>query len=523
MKSLKDRLTDRKTISRGDLAVCSRAREIALDRMVFLKILNPALAVDSEVRARFEREARAVSRLDHPNLVRLYEFGDDPDEGLYMMLEWIEGDTLARRLSTGKTLSEGALFELAKQLLAGVSALHSVGIIHRDIKPENILIRKDGTHKISDFSLAALRDAPKLTHHQAIVGTPAYMSPEQAAGRRPDERSDIFSIGVILYEAATGGNPFAADDMLETMRRIREVEPSLQVPTIESLPSNIHALIEDCLRKEVKERPQNANEALASIDPDSAKFASRTTGKRRNIGFLISGAFAIVIALFLVLHFRTPAPRETAESLTKSFDPQKSVPEAAESQEMKTALSPEGDTLTSVSPLIKETTRGETSPAELVALSAHDTVEIFLSVEPWAHIYFEGNRLGTTPLAEPLRLPTGSQKLTFRNPAYPQIDLDILIPQVDSRIDINLAKHVTLLKVNVQPWGDLYIDAEHAGVTPLLEPLFVSPGKHSLRISHPTLPPLEQDFSAEPGDTISFMVDLENSTLAVRRARETSY
>ena len=189
-----------------------RARDRVLDRPVFVKLLHPALSADAEIRARFEREAKAVARLDHPNLVRIYEYGEDPDEGLYMLLEWVEGRTLTARLAEGP-LGGAEWLPLARELLAGLAALHSVGILHRDLKPDNILIRltdEGPGYKITDFSLAALRDAPRLTHHEAIVGTPAYMSPEQAAGGVPDERSDLFALGVVLYEAATGDNPFLA-------------------------------------------------------------------------------------------------------------------------------------------------------------------------------------------------------------------------------------------------------------------------------------------------------------------------
>ena len=147
----------------------------------------------------------------------------------------VEGSTLARQIADGKRFAGDEFVQLARELLSGLAALHSVGNLHRDLKPENILVTppsppaKAGGHryKITDFSLAALRDQPKLTHHEAIVGTPAYMAPEQASGAQPTEQSDLFAVGVILYEAATGGNPLIGETMLDTLRRIRESEISL--------------------------------------------------------------------------------------------------------------------------------------------------------------------------------------------------------------------------------------------------------------------------------------------------------
>ncbi|MFZ5433875.1 MAG: serine/threonine-protein kinase, partial [Calditrichota bacterium] len=246
MKPLAQRLTERELIRRGDLTLAYRARDSVLDRPVFVKALNPALAADEEIRARFEREAKAVARLDHPNLVRIYEYGDDPQDGLYMLLEWLEGANLSARIAAGERWSGDKWHELAVQLLRGLAALHGVDIVHRDLKPDNILVRTDvrdssrrlGIYKITDFSLAALRDAPKLTHHEAIVGTPAYMSPEQAAGGLPDERSDLFSLGVVLWEAATGKNPFIAPTMLETLQNIREREVACDEQALSGIPDS---------------------------------------------------------------------------------------------------------------------------------------------------------------------------------------------------------------------------------------------------------------------------------------------
>ena len=303
MRPLSDRLADRELVQRGDLTHSWRARDSVLDRPVFVKLLHPALSKDPEIRARFEREARAVARLDHPNLVRIYEYGEDPEEGLYMLLEWIEGQTLTARLAAGGPLGGAEWQQLARELLAGLAALHSVGILHRDLKPDNILIRSTDEgpgYKIADFSLAALRDAPKLTHHEAIVGTPAYMSPEQAAGGVPDERSDLFSLGVILYEAATGGNPLLAVSILDTMRNVREHDLNFAHPAILALPEKGRELLPKLLAKEAAGRPASARAALSLLGETYVPPHVRPRTRRRDLAFLGMAVLVIVIgALFM--------------------------------------------------------------------------------------------------------------------------------------------------------------------------------------------------------------------------------
>jgi len=527
MKPLAERLAGRELISRGDLTLAFRARDSVLDRLVFVKCLNPALAADTEIRARFEREAKAVARLDHPNLVRIYEYGEDPAEGLYMLLEWLEGETLTQRIAKGERFSGEGFHSLALQLLRGLNALHGVGILHRDLKPDNILARADGTFKITDFSLAALRDAPKLTHHEAIVGTPAYMSPEQAAGGSPDQRSDLFSLGAVLWEAATGQNPFVTGTVLETLRNIRERNPDFYHPAIQALPEEARDLLQHLLAKNAEQRPSSARAALTFL----GEFVTEPKPKRRltKRDALHVAAALVVLAIWAVLVLWQPW-KKTANPAAASHS----------SQSLATLLSSAPQDSTTPEPVhimpgtppqetdLRLTTLPKTSvPAEksyeLRAPStfsdsgaALDTVELTLTVEPWAHVFFNGVQLGTTPLLSPLRLPSGKRELQLRNPAFPPITVPLDLANAVEHKSLRLADYAALLRVTVEPWGEIYVDGEHTGTAPLAQPLWVSPGRHALRITHPQLPPLLQDITAAAGDTLTVEINLKTAHALVK-------
>lgn len=520
---LKDRLADWTLLARGSVSACYRARDTVLGRMVLIKTLQSALASDDDLRARFSREARAVARLDHPNLVRLFEFGEDPGVGLYMMLEWVKGETLAERFKRGR-LSVEELPILTTHLLAGLGALHRAGIVHRDIKPENILIRHDGVYKITDFSLAALRDEPRLTHHDGIVGTPAYMSPEQAAGKIADARSDLFAAGVVLYEAATGSNPFAAGDLIETLRRIRQVHPDLDGHP--ELPADTLRLLRACLEKNPSQRPQQAVDAQRLLSPHVAAIPLRS-GNRRLRGIVLALSALVIIALLVVITRQSrKLDRESAQM--SPAQPFEQVGSAGADSSVVTDSAEHASQATA--PLFKITDRTAhvTQPATTQRNAVRDragktrvqpdSTDIVLHVEPWAQVLCDGRQIGTSPFRRPVRLPTGKHVLTFENGALPRVDLPMIIPADSGHIFVNLAEHVATLKIDVQPWGEIYMNGERIGMTPLTRPLFYPPGTHSIRIVHSNLPPLERTFTVVEGDTVSIIADLDRSTLVLKHS-----
>ncbi len=251
----------------GGMGDVYRARDPRLGRDVALKVLNAA--PDAERLARFEREARATALLAHSNILTIFDIGTH--EGApFLVCELLDGETLRERLSTGPLPVDDVL-SMGLQLARGVAAAHSLRVVHRDLKPENLLITSGGTLKILDFGLAKLQEQPLpeleantigMSSPGVLIGTPAYMSPEQVRGALVDERSDVFAIGTILYEMLSGRNPFAHLTAAETLGAILHESPA----PLRGVPPAVVTLVDRCLHKKPADRFQNASDLVDAIE-----------------------------------------------------------------------------------------------------------------------------------------------------------------------------------------------------------------------------------------------------------------
>ena len=271
------------TLGVGGMGEVYRARDSRLNRDVAIKVLHQDSASGSsgasaDLRSRFEREARAVAALNHPSIIAVYDFGVE-DGQQYIVSELLEGETL-RSLLRGKPVPVRRLVDIAAHVADGLAAAHSAGIVHRDLKPENIMLAKDGRAKILDFGLARqshtagsasiptgsdetfVPNTQNLTSAGAILGTAAYMSPEQALGQETDYRSDQFSFGLALYEMASGKQAFAKPSSVETMAAIVRDDPP---PIDEKLPPPLRWIIDRCLQKEPEQRYESTRDLYREL------------------------------------------------------------------------------------------------------------------------------------------------------------------------------------------------------------------------------------------------------------------
>ena len=260
----------------GGMGEVYRARDARLGREVAVKVLPGQVAADAERRSRFEQEARAASALNHPGIVTVYDVGADGGT-LYVAMELVEGRTLREQLADGP-LSTKKLLDLAVQVADALAKAHAAGIVHRDLKPENLIASRDGFVKVLDFGLAKLttsQAAPQVSHlptlprHESapgtVLGTVGYMSPEQASGQAVDFRSDQFSLGAILYEAATARRAFQGKSSMETLAAILRDEPEPLAPQNPRLPAPLRWIIERCLAKDPEDRYQSTRDLAREL------------------------------------------------------------------------------------------------------------------------------------------------------------------------------------------------------------------------------------------------------------------
>jgi eukaryotic-like serine/threonine-protein kinase len=317
----------------GGMGEVYLSEDTKLNRKVALKLLPPHFTINPDRVRRFEREARAASALNHPNIVTIYEIGQS-DSAHFIATEFVEGKTL-RQLINEKPFTLNETLNVSLQVAEALSGAHAAGIVHRDIKPENIMIRRDGYVKILDFGLAKLTEqqtnesdleTPTLlqTNPGLVMGTAGYMSPEQARGQKVDARSDIFSLGVVLYEMITGRAPFEGDSQSDVIAAILKTEPSPLGKYLPEAPRELERIVTKALRKDREERYQVVKDLLLDlkslkrefdpgVKPERASGAvapARTTSsaeyligqiKRHKRGALLGLAILVLIVAGLVL------------------------------------------------------------------------------------------------------------------------------------------------------------------------------------------------------------------------------
>jgi eukaryotic-like serine/threonine-protein kinase len=326
----------------GGMGEVYRARDSRLNRDVAIKVLREEVAASADLRSRFEREARAVAALNHPNIVAVYDIGVEAGQQ-YIVSELVEGESL-RSLLTGKPIPPRKLLEIATQVADGLAAAHAAGIVHRDLKPENIMLAKDGRVKILDFGLARHTPGPssaanssdatslsqteatsEQTREGAVMGTASYMSPEQATGKPLDYRTDQFSFGLILYELAAGKKAFARPSAVETMAAIVREDPP---PIEEKLPAPLKWTIDRCLAKEPEQRYESSRDLFRDLRNlrdhfseaySSGAFAPVASQKSKRLRWPILaaiGAGLLVAGIGFFWGRNSPVPQLNYERIT---------------------------------------------------------------------------------------------------------------------------------------------------------------------------------------------------------------
>ena len=252
-------------IGQGGMAEVYRGFDPVLNRTVAIKVLLPQFARDAGFVARFRREAQAAARLNQPNIVGVYDTGADGDRQ-YIVMEFVEGRTLAEFLADGRRLTPMQAVDLTQKIAAALASAHAQGIVHRDIKPGNVMVTRDGFVKVMDFGIARMQTDITAPQTSSVIGTPTYLSPEQAQGQAVDARSDLYSLGCVLYELLAGRPPFTGDTAVAIAYKQVNETPVPPSAHNQDVPPRLDAVVMKCLAKNPANRYQTAEEFSADLE-----------------------------------------------------------------------------------------------------------------------------------------------------------------------------------------------------------------------------------------------------------------
>ncbi|WP_243136860.1 Stk1 family PASTA domain-containing Ser/Thr kinase [Alkaliphilus serpentinus] len=278
-KNLGNRYEIVEKIGGGGMAIVYKAKCTLLNRYVAVKILRPEFVADKDLLDKFRRESQAAASLSHPNIVNIYDVGED--EGIYyIVMEYVAGKTLKEIIKEKGHLSFNEIIDFGKQIAYALKHAHNNHIVHRDIKPHNILVTADGRAKVTDFGIAVAATSSTITNAGSVIGSVHYFSPEQARGGYTDEKSDLYSLGIVLYEMATGKVPFEGESPITVALKQIQEKPKEPSKIIEDLPSGLEEIILKLMQKEQSSRYQTAQDLIDDLnhlknDPSTRVFGSR--------------------------------------------------------------------------------------------------------------------------------------------------------------------------------------------------------------------------------------------------------
>lgn len=471
----------KKCLKKDDYTAVYLAHHIYLDKAVVVKTLNQHNISDKQVIARFQREARILAKLDHPNIIKVYDFGTYK-AFFYISFEYVDAENLRHLMP--KRFDKEEKRSILIQIAGGLSCAHENGIVHRDIKPENILVDREMRVKIADFGLAHVSGESTLTQKSSLLGTPGYMSPEQVRGEPSRAKSDLFSFGIVACELMTGHHPFLGKDVPATLNNILTTPQSNVFHQLQGIDEPLQSAVKGLLQKNPDDRTDSAAAFLRQLDIEPI---CRSRKSRRKI---VIPALACLLLLIVIIAYL--------------FKPQPQLPPPVE-------LTPVDTVKTVISKKKRPETNQIIEPEEPYTTTIDQPGELYVECTPWARVIINGRFVETTPLESAIRLYPGGYHLTLSHPRFPPLRRQIEIrPGQRHNVSINLDTLYGYVQCQVFPWGQVSIDEQPVGQTPFQQPIPVVPGHHRIRIQHPSFTAWSDSFKVAEMDTIRFQVNLKN-------------
>jgi eukaryotic-like serine/threonine-protein kinase len=429
-------------IGSGGMAVVYKAVQEPLGRIVAIKALKPSIAVDSQFAKRFEREAHFMASLQHENILHVYDFIKD-GRSMHIIMEYVRGIDLYDLLEKTPILPVDVAAIIALQVARALDYAHFRGIIHRDIKPANVMISHQGEVKLMDFGIARDDTLSDLTETGTGLGTPSYMSPEQILGDKLDFRSDLFSVGIVLYQMVTGKKPFVEDDTRTVMQKIRldRFTPARK------LNSKVPRALERILGRLMEKMPANRYPTTQALIDDFMEFLaprvpmnhnSRIVLYLKEIGFLTDAEADEILA--------ASGPRSQPR---REHGDRRLVRSVAVAQTIVAM-----GVLGSAGAIQAASGRLTADPSEFAAESGQPVIPLHagylrLVVDPWATVMIDGQEVATTPTAAAIPLSPGRHFIKLSNPYYVEKDLEVRIREGETET----------IEVTLEPLHEPLVDA----------------------------------------------------------------
>jgi serine/threonine-protein kinase len=476
-------------LGQGAMGVVYRARDPIIDRIVALKTIDPHLtgAELADFNERFFHEAKSAGRLNHPNIVTIYDAGEAAGIA-YIAMEYLEGPSLRQVLDDHPPLALSRMLEIAAQVARGLAYAHEHGVVHRDVKPANVILVNGRRPKITDFGIARVASAAGAGDGE-LAGSPKYMSPEQVRREELDGRSDIFSLGTVLYELLTGKQPFTGGSIEEIVRAVLANDPPPPSTLNPKVPAEVDRLVARMMSKRAEDRYSSARRLMRHLAQLAERYAAeekqrpagsetetprpapaRTAGGEETTvvlpvpvaarGFTARRAWAlgapaalVVAAVWFAYQQNSPAPPPAPPIVARPAAPLAAAPAPVASEPPPAVPEPAKD---AASPLPPDAGKRIPPPAKVAR-------------KPGAPAYPNSGAADEPPLVVP--------------PAPVQ------------------TKEVATLQLAVSPWGEIFIDGESRGTSPPLASLQVPPGTYRVEVRNSTLAPYRVDVSVQAGDT----------------------
>lgn len=494
---LKDKISESSTTS------VYKAFHTKLNRIVILKILHNRLTADENTKTRFEREARALANFQCENIVRVFDL-TEVDGCPAIVMEFVDGQSLADLIAQKGYLPEQQVKKIAVDVLQGLAIAHQNGIIHRDIKPGNILISSSGVVKLTDFGLATVAQLPTVTIEGTMLGTPAYMSPEQAKGENLDAKTDLFSLGLTLLEALSGDRLCDGKSYAECLKKVINFDLK-QVNQYEGrFQSDLIEFLRKLLSPQPRQRFATAEDALSFLNRSifSSQLTLKEKSKKKTAVVVLSILFSI--SSIFVVNIYLHQDRQQVSDITK-IEPKifvsadstdKAQPKIIRKKDLN-AKSKQKHVLSKQKPE-KLTSSAEHEQPRFIS---NDTGIVYIICKPWAKIFLNEEYVGETPL-KPLKLSAGSYNVMFTHPYFiPIVKTIQVIPGKEQIIQNSFLEQAGYIKLQVVPWGKIYIDDQYRETTPISRPLIVSAGKRRLRFENPSFNIVEREVLINSGET----------------------